>query len=421
MMEDFSANASALGYFYQSRYALFLLLSRAEADAELYVERLDDVSFEQGENPVEVLQARHQIKATASLSDASTALWKTLRRWSLAIAEARVRPGETILALTTTGRAPKDSAASKLRPHATRDRDPQTALKILSEVASKSESQTNRPAYEAFRKLSDRQQRALVESIQLLDSSPNIQDTRDRILDQLRISARPQFLEAIYGRVEGWWFNRLIQHLSSDASSPISTRELLDQINDLQEHHHADNLPIGFPDAIAQAFNLIKNTVTSWETRRTESAQLLNPAFCGELLRRSIRTHNAVSPRLIPFPLLFLTLPIVLHRQTRESISATTKEQMHVWLQNHQSMRIGFADRARDLVPITREAIAFLLQIGAIAVDDRAGIRLTRYVARNVPVSPEITDCYKKAEILGRWFARAGAPAAIYTMWGVKP
>jgi hypothetical protein len=161
--------------------------------------------------------------------------------------------------------------------------------------------------------------------------------------------------------------------------------------------------------------------VNSWETRPTEIAHLLNPAFCGELLRRSIRAHNTSIPRLIPYPLLFLVLPIVLHRETRESISATTREQMHVWLQSHQNTRIGFAERAKNLVPITREAIAFLLQIGAIAVDERAGVRLTRYVARGVPVSPEITDCQKKAEILGRWFARAGAPAAIYTMWGVKP
>ena len=94
---------------------------------------------------------------------------------------------------------------------------------------------------------------------------------------------------------------------------------------------------------------------------------------------------------------------------------------MHVWLQDHQNVRIGFAERAKNIVPVTKEAIAFLLQMNAIAVDDRAGVRLTRYVARNVPVSQEITDCYKKADIVGRWFARAGAPAAIYTMWGVRP
>lgn len=245
-MEDFSANASALGYFYQSRYALFLLLSRAEADAELCVERLDDISFERDGSAIELLQTKHHIKATASLSDASTALWKTLRVWSAALVENKIRPGETILTLVTTGRAPKDSAAAKLRPHPTRDRDHQAALKILREVADQSDSRTNRPAYEAFRNLSDRQQSELVMSIQLLDASPNILDTGGRILDQLRLSTRPQFLEAVYERIEGWWFNRLIQHLSADSTAPILYRELLDQINDLQEQYHTDNLPIEF-------------------------------------------------------------------------------------------------------------------------------------------------------------------------------
>lgn len=253
-MKDFSANASALGYFYQSRYALFLLLSRANAngaDAEMSVEGLDDISFERGGNAVELLQTRHQIKATASLSDAGTALWKTLRVWSAAAAENKSRPGETILTLVTTGRAPKGSAAAGLRPHATGDRDWQMALKILRDVADQSDSQTNRPSYEAFRNLSDHRQRALVESIQLLDSSPSILDTRERILDQLRISTRPQFLEAVYRRVEDWWFNRLIEHLSVGSAAPILYRELLDQINDLPERYRADNLPIEFLGAVA--------------------------------------------------------------------------------------------------------------------------------------------------------------------------
>ncbi len=245
-MEDFSANASALGYFYQSRYALFLMLSRADADAQLSVERLDDISFAQDGTAVELLQTKHHIKATASLSDASTALWKTLHVWSAAFAENKIRPGESILTLVTTGRAPKGSAAAKLRPHTTGDRDWQTALEILRDVAGKSDSRTNRSAYEAFHNLSDRRQSELVMSIQLLDASPNISDTRGRILDQLRLSTRPQFLEAVYERVEGWWFNRLIQHLSADSAAPILYRELLDRINDLQEQYHADNLPIEF-------------------------------------------------------------------------------------------------------------------------------------------------------------------------------
>ena len=159
----------------------------------------------------------------------------------------------------------------------------------------------------------------------------------------------------------------------------------------------------------------------SWERRPIEIAHLLNPAFCGELIRRSIKTYNAAVPNQFSYPLVFLVLPIVLHSKTRESISPNTREQMHVWLQSHQDVHIGFVERARDLVPITRETITFLLQVGAIAINDRAGLRLAPYVPRTVPFNLEITDCYRKAEIIGRWFARAGSPSAIYTMWGVRP
>jgi len=65
--------------------------------------------------------------------------------------------------------------------------------------------------------------------------------------------------------------------------------------------------------------------------------------------------------------------------------------------------------------------MAFLFQIGAIAVDNRAGLRLNPYDVRKIAFNEEITDCFRKAEILGRWFARAGSPAVIYTMWGVRP
>src|SRR5262245_14807803 len=142
MTENFSANAFALGYFYQARYALFLLLSKAETEAEISIERLDDISFPEEGNPVELLQTKHHIKSTASLSDGSTDLWEALRRWSVAVAEGRVNPGRIILTLMTTGRASNDTAASMLRPPTISGRDANRALQILLEVAGASNSQT---------------------------------------------------------------------------------------------------------------------------------------------------------------------------------------------------------------------------------------------------------------------------------------
>lgn len=161
----------------------------------------------------------------------------------------------------------------------------------------------------------------------------------------------------------------------------------------------------------------------TWELRPIEEAHLLNPAFCGELLRRAIRQYSVFGTSAFPYPLTFLVLPIVLHRQTRELISPNTREQLHVWLQNNQSARVGFAERAARLVPITNESLNFLLQLQVATIDNSAKLRVTTAIK---PINSEmgdaeIRDCYRKAEIIGRWFARAGNPANVYTMWGVKP
>jgi ABC-three component (ABC-3C) system Middle Component 3 len=163
--------------------------------------------------------------------------------------------------------------------------------------------------------------------------------------------------------------------------------------------------------------------VKTWELRPIEVAHLLNPAFCGEVLCCAVRKYNDQSDEAFPFSLSFLVLPIVLHQSTRARILPNTREQMHVWLQANQDVRIGFAERARRLVPYTKETLSFLAQVDAIQIDKNAGIILLRGAKRRTTpqTDDEVSDCYKKSGIVGRWFARAGNPANVYTMWGVKP
>lgn len=163
--------------------------------------------------------------------------------------------------------------------------------------------------------------------------------------------------------------------------------------------------------------------MNTWENRPIEQAHLLNPAFCGEILRRAIKSYNTNSKQPFPYPLVFLILPVVLHRHTRENINLNTREQLHVWLQNNQSLRFGFAERARSLVSFTKEALNFLLQLDLIIINNTAALQLTRKRTQqqNLPEDSEIVDCFKKAEIVGRWYAKAGNAANVYTMWGVTP
>ena len=80
----FSAVDASLGYLYQVRSALFWSLRRLkdEPDFLVSIETLDDVTFETtGGNATDLLQIKHHLKGTASLTDASPDLWKTLRIW----------------------------------------------------------------------------------------------------------------------------------------------------------------------------------------------------------------------------------------------------------------------------------------------------------------------------------------------------
>lgn len=161
----------------------------------------------------------------------------------------------------------------------------------------------------------------------------------------------------------------------------------------------------------------------SWKDKPIEIAYLLNPSFCGEIIRRCIKKYEKVTSNNLPYPLIFLILPIVLHKETREKMPSTARKKMHIWLQEYPEVKVDFAKRANNLVPISKETMIFLLQLNALEIDDKGNIKLISYRRTNIPSQKkgEVEKCYRKAEIVGHWFARMKKSSTIYTMWGVKP
>jgi hypothetical protein len=115
--DKYSAVDATLGYLYQVRSALLWTLKRLKSEPDFLVgiETLDDVAFEGvGGDPRELLQTKHHRNAAASLTDASTDLWKTLRIWFEGTGSGQI-PTTVHLCLVTTGKASDGSAASYLR------------------------------------------------------------------------------------------------------------------------------------------------------------------------------------------------------------------------------------------------------------------------------------------------------------------
>lgn len=159
-----------------------------------------------------------------------------------------------------------------------------------------------------------------------------------------------------------------------------------------------------------------------WSMRTPEVAYLLNPAFCGRILYSSIKEYRKVSHKAFPFPLVYLVLPLVLHKQTRINISSRT--QLLVWIQKNAKLLIDFPRRAKDLVPITNEAIEFLLQTEKVILTLNGELKIchtSRPLSKNQYADCEIKECIKKAEHIARWFASTGRTETIYINLGVRP
>ncbi len=113
-MSKFSAQESSLGYHYQIRYALYLLLKAKDKDEPfIRLENLDDV--EVGDlNKVELHQTKFHNANSANLTDASEDIWKTIRVWSEEATANNIDLNNVLLVLVTTSETSKDSILYEL-------------------------------------------------------------------------------------------------------------------------------------------------------------------------------------------------------------------------------------------------------------------------------------------------------------------
>jgi hypothetical protein len=253
----FDASSSALGYAYQWRMGLLLLLRAMRDDlrSTLTIERIDDLAL--AADTASLFQTKHHKPGAGSLTDASEDLWKTMRVWCERISGASVDPATTTFALATTSTASDGSIAALLRSD---HRDPTEAERRLLHVAADSKSTANRPAYEAFQGLNPAMRTVLVTNIFILDGEERITDIAKLIEREVLVAADPEHLTGFRERLEGWWFNRVINHLDDEQRRPIAAEELNIRIGDLREQYHRDSLPIDF--ILAEPHDLDANNDT---------------------------------------------------------------------------------------------------------------------------------------------------------------
>ena len=165
-----------------------------------------------------------------------------------------------------------------------------------------------------------------------------------------------------------------------------------------------------------------------WLDRTYEERHLLNPAFCALVIWHAAKgaAAEAVAPRVsLSFLEAFLILPLVLHRQSRESLPPRLNTSMPIWINSQPLVITNLPQRTRSLNPYTKEAIMFggaskLFEIkdSALVINVGGGRDIKRILKQT---SDEVRACMKKAEFLGRWFSHTGTPETVFTLLGVRP
>lgn len=282
------AAGSALGYLYQCRYALFAGLRALPDTPELQIsiEKFDDVAFEANGNPTELIQTKHHIESCGDLTDASVDLWKTIGIWLARVADDIETPFRTKFILVTTAQASSGSAASFLR---VLDRNEEAANKLLQEAASNSKNKKIEDVCKTYLDLPAEFRRSVLQSVIILDSSPNILDVREEIVRELHHAAPRDHIDALVERLEGWWFGVVIRAMSSSTPEGIPVLAIEQRVDELREQFKRDALPVDFKTVFPSA------TVIAELDKRPFVRQLRRIAIGSKRIEYAIRDYYRAS------------------------------------------------------------------------------------------------------------------------------
>ena len=159
-----------------------------------------------------------------------------------------------------------------------------------------------------------------------------------------------------------------------------------------------------------------------WNERPFEIRSLFNPAFCGIILFRALAGYEEENGTGMQFSLALLVLPLCLHKDTRLVLLDYSRGYLLKAIEKNPRILVGFAERAKHLLPFALEALGLLMERGCFYVTEDGRLRaVDRKVRKKVAGTDESIACQRVARFIGREFARIGDRVTIYTSLGVRP
>src|ERR1035437_455156 len=158
-----------------------------------------------------------------------------------------------------------------------------------------------------------------------------------------------------------------------------------------------------------------------WTERPELTANLLNPAFCAEVMRECVSAYKTEVNEDFPFVLAVFVLPLILNNRIRERLPKTKGTPIHAWINENEEFKIGLARHIANYLPFTQETIMFGIAHQSLILDDAGRLQSPYRKGKLLTDDEEIKSCMKKASTLGKILAKSGNPMTIYSLLGVRP
>lgn len=233
-----SAADSALGFYYQTFFALLILLNQTADDAAVAVERLDDVEIK-ADGHLLLYQLKHSISATPpDITLKSRALWKTLKLWvdllpsvTLAdtsfhlVAVGAIAADSPLTALVADG-SDRDDLVAALVVEAQRVTEARAAAKKLGKALPHAD---RAPGCTAFLALGDTDRNNLIRRCRIVSGSAAIDKIEPMIANHLGLLPADQ-RPMVAQQLVQWWDRQIVQSLCGLRDRAVSRLELQHQI-----------------------------------------------------------------------------------------------------------------------------------------------------------------------------------------------
>lgn len=166
--------------------------------------------------------------------------------------------------------------------------------------------------------------------------------------------------------------------------------------------------------------------VEPWVKRPIEEANLFNPAFVGSLIYEFSKAYSKNQVNGTPVTFVPLALSVVLHKPTRARLPGSTVTSLYDWLLKNEDILIGLSDRARNITPISKEALRFLMIHNCIDFSEGhnviPGTKKAHFPATFLTdTTAEMKTIVDKTKFLARWYAKSGSENSILASWRLAP